>query len=104
MGMRRVPYEIHRQVLRRDTGEFAGSRPTWYAVWLGLPGAEGSERIGRTQRMAARWWRVCPETGEWPREIRGWVNALDWLMEVREGHQKTTDTATAVETEEVAAG
>lgn len=99
--MRRIPKDIHREVLQRDDREH-GSEPSWYAVWYGQPHAEGAELLGKTERLAApRWWRAYPVTGEYPRAIRGWVNIIGWFLELREGREKTSDAATATEYERV---
>ena len=102
--MRQQPKDVHREVLRRVRTEHS-DEPTWYAVWLGLPHAEGSELLGRTERLSRpRWWRVFPATGEYPRSCRGWSETVRWLLEVRDGHAKTADTVTATEHEEVTNG
>lgn len=104
-GMRRVPDNIHREVLRRDEKLFSDNAPSWYAIWLGHPHAEGSELIGRAERTTrARWWRFYPVTGEYPQTKRGWTNGTVWLLEVREGHEKTRDSVTGTEGESVTVG
>lgn len=98
-GMRSQPRDVHREVLRRALTEHSRS-PFWYAVWLGQPRAEDSVLLGRTERLPrARHWRVFPVTGEYPQVKRGWIEAAGWLLEVRDGHEKTSDAATAVEDE-----
>jgi hypothetical protein len=96
--MRSYPRGISRKVIKRDDYGL----PSWYEVLLDVPGADAPELLGRTERLPrARWWRVHPVTGEFPQPQRGWVNTIDWLLQVREGHRQTTDTATAAETEHV---
>jgi hypothetical protein len=99
--MRRLPKDIHREVLQRDDREH-GSEPSVYAVWYGVPNADGSELLGRTERLPRpRWWRAFPVTGEYPRAIRGWTNIIEWFMQLHDGHGKTSDSCTATETEHV---
>ncbi len=98
-GMRRQLPDIHREVIRRVRTPFS-DEPTWYAVWLGQPHAENAELLGRTERLPrARHWRVFPVTGEYPQVRRGWTNTVGWLLEVRDGHVKTSETVTAAEYE-----
>ncbi len=99
--MRRQRPDLHREVLKR--GATAYSRyPTWYAVWLGVPHSDGAVLLGRTERLPrARYWRAFPATGEFPRSLTPWTEAAGWLLEVRDGHEKTTDTVTATEHEAV---
>lgn len=83
-GMRLTPKDIHREVLARDEREHGGE-PSVYAIWLGLPHADGSELLGRTERLSRpRWWRAFPVDGTYPRNIRGWVNIIGWFIELRE--------------------
>jgi len=91
--MRRVPRDVHREVLaRRDDQEFS-DEPTWYAVWLGPPHGEKSHLLGQTQRMLKpRWWRAFPATGEPHRELRGWISVAEWFLEVREQHKEITES------------
>lgn len=100
-GMRRQPKDLHREVIRRHLTNFSND-PTWYAVWLGEPHAEGSVLLGRTERLPRpRWWRVYPVTGEYPQPMHLWSAAAAWLIETHEGHEKTADTAVSAEYEVV---
>jgi hypothetical protein len=84
--MRRVPQDVHREVLERADREFGGE-PVLYAVWLGPPHGEKSVLLGRTQRTSRpRWWRAFPVTGEYPEFKRGWINVVEWMLEVRAVH------------------
>lgn len=78
--MRLTPRDIHREVLQRDErGE-----PVMYAVWRGTPHGEESELLGRTERLPRpRWWRTYPADGTFPKPLRGWVNAIAWLIELK---------------------
>jgi hypothetical protein len=81
--MRLTPKDIHREVLKRDERPHGGE-PSWYAVWYGLPHAEGAELLGRTERLARpRWWRAYPADGTYPKEIRGWSNIIAWFIELK---------------------
>lgn len=82
-GMRRAPKDIHREVLRREDGEFS-DEPSWYAVWLGPPHGEKSVLLGRAERLpTARWWRAYPVSGEYPAQVRTFSRVIEHLMEVR---------------------
>jgi hypothetical protein len=95
--MRRQRPDLHREVLKRGTAAYS-RYPTWYAVWLGEPHADGSVLLGRTERLpGSRRWRAYPATGEFPQVLTPWSDAAGWLLEVREGYEKTTDTAMAEE-------
>jgi hypothetical protein len=79
--MRKVPDGLHRE-------RIGGARPAvWYAVWLGEPHAEGSVILGRTRRLDRHLMhRAFPEDGTTrPKEIKGWVEAASWLLEVSRG-------------------
>lgn len=87
--MRLTPKDVHREVLRRVRTAYS-DEPTWYAIWHGEPHGEKSVQLGRTERLARpRWWRAYPSTGEYPREIRGWTNVIDWFIELQEKHSAT---------------
>lgn len=102
MSMRAHPRDLHREVLQRVRTAHSDD-PTWYAVWLGEPHREGSVLLGRTERLRrSRWWRAYPATGEYPQARHLWADAAAWLLEVREGHEKTSDAASAHEAEEAA--
>lgn len=80
-GMRPVPKDVHRE--RADD-----KRPaTWYVVWLGEPHARGSVIIGRSKRLERpRWHRFFPQRrGTECRDIEGWVNGAEWLLQVHAG-------------------
>jgi hypothetical protein len=75
--MRLVPDGVHRE----RQGDM---RPAeWYVVWLGVPHAEGSVVLGRSRRLRRhQWHRFFPASGAWPKEVKGWVNGAEWLLEV----------------------
>jgi hypothetical protein len=76
--MRRAPRGVHRE-------RVGDCRPAlWYVIWLGEPHAEGSVILGRSKRLEAHLMhRFFPEAaGTAAREIRGWVNGAQWLLEV----------------------
>jgi hypothetical protein len=76
-GMRFVPDGIHRQRAEEMLPD------AWYVVWLGPPGAEGSVVIGRSKKLRRHLWhRFFPESGGDSRDIKGWVNGAEWLLEV----------------------
>ena len=105
-GMRKTPEHLHREVLKRPPAPFdtpgVKVQPAWYALWLGEPHVKGSVRIGRTERLPRYpYWRAYPETGEWPRIIRTWVGAIEWLTDVWKGHQATHEGVRASEGERV---
>ena len=77
--MRFAPVGIHREPV-------GAARPAeWYVVWAGAPHAEGSVIIGRTRRLRRHLWhRAFPESGGACKDIKGWVNAVEWLQEVHE--------------------
>jgi hypothetical protein len=82
--MRLTPKDIHREVLKRSE-RVHGSEPTWYAIWYGVPHADESEMLGKTERLARpRWWRAYPVTGDFPKDIRGWVNVIEWFIKLKE--------------------
>lgn len=100
--MTAVPRGVHREVLRRGQAGGAEDEPVLYAIWDGVPHAEGSRLLGRAERLGrGRWWRAFPVTGEYPRVIRRFNVVIGWLMEVRDGHAATTDSVTATESESV---
>lgn len=54
----------------------------WYVIWLGRPHAEGSVIIGRSKRLRRHLHhRFFPASGDWPRDVKGWVNGAQWLLE-----------------------
>ena len=100
-GMRRQRPDLHREVLRRDESRYAKDA-SWYAVWLGPPHGEESVLLGRTERLPQpRHWRAFPVSGEFPRTLKPWTSAAEWLCEVHEGREKTLDRSRAEETASV---
>lgn len=104
--MRKTPANLHREVIRREEPAIRGQQgqPAEYRVWLGVPHAPRSQVLGRAERMvngASREWRGWPDSGEWPRVFRGYTALVEWFMEIREGEQRITEVALAVETERV---
>jgi hypothetical protein len=86
MGMRCVPRDVHREVLKRDDREFGGE-PSWYAVWLGPPHGEASVLLGRAERLLTpRCWRAYPVSGEFPERKRGFIQVINHLLEARAMH------------------
>jgi hypothetical protein len=79
-----MPDGVHR---RADDD---GKPPTWYVIWLGRPGADGSVIIGRSRRLRRhRWHRFFSEVpGVQFREIEGHVAGMEWLLEVHRQHQR----------------
>lgn len=87
--MRLTPKDVHRKPVQRDEGRYSDNVPTWYEVWLGQPGGSESVLLGRTERLPRpRWWRVYPASGEFPKPMRGWTNAIEFLLEVREAQDE----------------
>jgi hypothetical protein len=94
--MRKTPPGVHRVRVG------ASAPPCWYIIWLGVPHAPGSVVLGRSKRLERHLWhRFFPEGGDWPREIRGWVNGVRWLLELHQGKVATSESCTMTETESV---
>ena len=94
--MRKVPPGIH-----RVPGDLL-SPPEYWVVWLGEEGKVGSVKLGKTKRLEKHLrHRAFPETGEWPQDFTGWVNAVQWLLDLHRGHEATSDGCRAVETEAI---
>lgn len=73
-----MPPGVHRA---RD----GDKRPAeWYVIWLGAPDVEGSVILGRSKRLDDHLMhRFFPEApGLAAREIKGFVNGAQWLLEV----------------------
>jgi hypothetical protein len=70
-------------VYRKPVGD---DRPaTWYVIWKGKPGAEGSVIIGRTRRLRRHLYHRCfPEAGGAAEEIKGHVAGIRWLLKQHE--------------------
>jgi hypothetical protein len=95
-GMRKTPPGVHRE----SAGDCVP--PLWYVVWLGVPHAPGSVVIGRSKRLERHLWhRFFPEGGAWPRDIRGWVEGVFWLLELHQGKVATSESCVMTETESV---
>jgi hypothetical protein len=89
--MRKTPKGIHRKRVEGDT-----MPPRWWViVW------EGTD-IGRTERLDQYpYHRAYPVTGEWPERIKGWVNAVQYLLDVYRSHEARAEHVTITETEHV---
>lgn len=81
-GMRFAPDQVHRERVGTE-------RPAlWYVIWLGEPHGDSSVVIGRAKRLRRhREFRFFPERGGPCREIVGWTDGLEWLLEL---HRKAT--------------
>lgn len=87
--MRKTPPGIHRVPGKVSLQPGAVRPPLWWDIWLGVPMLHGSICIGRTKRLKKHLWhRAFPETGEAPKDIEGWVNAVEWLLEVHRTHEE----------------
>lgn len=88
--MRKVPPGTHRR-----------PHPDWprgWEHWLGRPGADGSILLGTSRPLTGHLMhRFFPATGEWPQDIYGWVNGIQWLLDTHRGHEATSDRGTAEE-------
>jgi hypothetical protein len=94
--MRKTPPGVHRE----SAGDCVP--PLWYVIWLGVPHAPGSVVLGRSRRLESHLWhRFFPADGTWPREIRGWVNGVGWLLELYRGREATSETCAMTEDESV---
>jgi hypothetical protein len=88
-GIRRVRQGLERPAL-------------WYAIWYTIPGGDRSVCLGWTRRLPRhRFHRAYPASGDWHQSFRGWVSAVEWLLQVWEGQQKTSDAGQAEESQGV---
>jgi hypothetical protein len=75
-GMRKVPEGIRR------VPASAERPPRWWAVWYMLD--DRCVLLGHTRRLEYHLMhRAFPSDGRRSRDIKGWVNAVDWLLECR---------------------
>lgn len=86
MGMREVPDRTFRTRLESDKAR----PPVWWDHWEYAPGQEAvlprlrkKVYLGRSERLKKHMThRFYPASGEFPRDIHGWVNGVRWLHEV----------------------